>query len=272
MLKKRVIASLMIKDDLVVQSIGFKKFLPIGKLEIALEFLEYWDVDEIVILDISATKNNKVFNSDLIQKISEKVFIPISIGGGVKTLEDVRKIISNGADKVVLNSSVYNNFNLIKECANSFGKQSVIVCIDVKKENDQYIIYTHSGAKRLEIDLVEYLEKIQKYGVGEILINSIDRDGSKEGYDLALISLVCSKSKVPVIALGGAGTTEDMLKVLQNTKVSGVAAGNMFHFIEHSTAVSKSFLRKNMNNIRLNPYLDYTSFDFDSNCRILPEI
>ena len=270
MLKRRIIACLMVQNNLVVQSIGFKQFLPIGKLDIALEFLEYWDIDEIIILDIDATLNNRVFNHNIIKDISKKIFIPISIGGGIKSIDDVSNIITSGADKVVLNSVAYSNPDLIKECKNSFGTQSIIVSIDVKKDlSGQYKVYIESGTKQIEISFKDYIKQIEQNGAGEIIINSIDNDGKKNGYDIELINLTTNLVNIPIIAMGGAGNSQHFVDVLDNTKVSGVAAGNMFHFLEHSTAISKAYLKNNFNNIRVNNILDYSKHKFDTQCRIL---
>lgn len=273
MLKRRIISCLMLQNGLVVQSIGFKKFLPIGKLDIALEFLEYWDIDEIVILDINATLNNRTFDYNIIKEVAKKVFIPISIGGGIRTIEDVRKIIASGADKIILNTVAYEKPQIIQECVNSFGKQSVIVSIDVREsKTGKYDVYIKSGSLKLNISLSEYIKRIEDYGAGEIIINSIDRDGSKKGYDINLINYVSNLVNIPVIALGGAKNSSDMVEVLSSTQVSGVAAGNMFHYTEHSTAICKTYLKTKFENIRLNKELDYSSHKFDNEFRILPEI
>jgi cyclase len=271
MLKKRIIATIMIKDDLVVQSIGFSKYLPVGKIDIVIEFLEYWDVDEIVIIDIGATFNKKTIDYKSIKKASRKCFLPISAGGGINKIKDVRNILASGADKVILSGVVFKEEGFIAKCAKKFGDQSIVVCLDVKKiNNGEYRCFIESGTINTGVSPCEFIENNNNLGIGEILINSIDRDGCKSGYDIELMKLIQSISKVPVIALGGAGNFEHMKDVLKQTDVSAVAAGNIFHFIEHSTAIAKAYLEKSNISIRKSYLLNYTNHIFDESNRVIP--
>ena len=270
MLKKRIIAVVMIQNNLVVQSIGFSKILPIGKIETVLEFLEYWDIDEIVILDISATLENRIFNEKLISNISKSIFIPISIGGGIKNIQDIQRIIQYGADKVIVNSTLFHNTKIITECKNTFGSQSIIACIDIKKDlSNNYIIYSHSGTKIVNIKIDTYLKKLESLGIGEIIINSIDNDGKKTGYDIDLINYVKNLVNIPIIAMGGASTPNDFIDIFEKTNINAAAAGNMFHYTEHSTAICKGYLESKEINIRTNKELDYSKYIFDNQCRIM---
>ncbi|NVJ54179.1 MAG: imidazole glycerol phosphate synthase subunit HisF [Campylobacteraceae bacterium] len=270
MLKKRVIAVIMIKDGLVVQSIGFKKYLPIGKIDIAIEFLEHWDVDEIAIIDIEATANNKVINHNSIKKASKKCFLPICAGGGINSISDARRILASGADKIILSSVVFEKNDFILECAETFGTQSIIVCLDVKKIGGEYRCFTNSGTINTNISPIDFIKENQEKGIGEILINSIDMDGTKKGYDIELINSVQEVSNIPVIALGGAGNFEHMNSVIKQTDVSAVAAGNIFHFIEHSTAIAKAYLKNSNVSIRKSNLLDYSNHLFNEYTRVIP--
>lgn len=271
MLKKRIIAAILMIDGLVVQSIGFKKYLPIGKIDIVVEFLEYWDVDEIVIIDIGATLNGKCVSHESIKKVSKRCFVPISAGGGIKSIEDVRRVLSNGADKVVLSNISFENPSIISDLAKEFGNQSLIICLDVKSTGvGGYSCFTNSGMVDTGKCPYEFLSMIQQRGIGEIIINSIDRDGSKSGFDIELMKGIQNISKVPVIALGGAGNFEHMVEVLIKTDISAVAVGNLFHFTEHSVAVAKAYLEKANIQVRKSYLLSYSNHVFDSLNRVVP--
>lgn len=268
MLKKRIVASLIVKNDIVVQSIGFKKYLPVGKIDIAVEFLNNWGIDEIIILDIDKTRNNKAPNISNLNKASLKCHIPLSIGGGITKIEHVKSLMNNGADKVCLNNSAINNPVLISEAASIYGNQSVIVSIDVLKTEKGYYVYDYMNNKPLNISPSKFAFDVEKLGAGEVLINSVNNDGFYCGYDYDLLEKVCKNVSVPVIACGGAKNANDILKVLQKTDVSAACAGNFFHFFEHSVNVSKSLVHKK-NEIRLETYANYKDHNFDEDSRIL---
>jgi len=272
MLKKRLIATILIRDDLVVQSIGFSKYLPVGKIDIVIEFLQYWDVDEIVIIDIGATQNKKTIDYEGIKRASRKCFLPISAGGGINKIQDFRNILASGADKVILSSVIFRKKEFISRCAERFGEQSIVACLDVKKiDNGEYRCFIESGTINTSISPTEFIEKNNTSGIGEIIINSIDRDGTKDGYDIELIRSIQNVSSVPIIALGGAGNFDHMSSVLNQTNISAVAAGNIFHFTEHSTAVAKAYLEKSNIAIRQSYLLNYSSHIFDESNRVIPK-
>ena len=271
MLKKRLIAVILIRDGLVVQSIGFNNYLPVGKIDIVIEFLEYWDVDEIVIIDIGATINKKTIDHHSIKNASKKCFLPISAGGGIKKINDVRNILVSGADKVILSSIVFRDDSFISRCSEKFGDQSVVVCLDIKqKNNGKYECFIDSGNINTRISPIEFIKKNKSSGIGELLINSIDRDGSKKGYDIDLIKSIQDNSDVPIIALGGAGNFDHMNDVFKQTDISAVAAGNIFHFVEHSTAIAKAHLENSGISIRESYLLNYTNHIFDESSRVIP--
>jgi cyclase len=270
MLKKRLIACLLIRDGLIVQSIGFNKYLPIGHPKFPLEFVAKWDVDEIILLDMSASSENRVLNLDLLDNLSKSCFVPLTVGGGIKSVDDVRNIIRAGADKVSINTSAIENPCLITEIANIFGSQCVVVSMDCKLDNSgNYIVYSQSGNKNTKILAKDWAKNVENLGAGEIFLNSIDRDGSKLGYDNDLIKSITSSVSIPVIACGGVGEFSHFASGIIDGKASAVAAGNIFHYIEHSTIVAKVNLLQSGVDIRLDSDATYEGRDFDENGRLL---
>lgn len=263
MLKKRVVASLILKDGIAVQSIGFKKYLPIGSIIIAAEFLNKWGIDEIIILDIDATRENKRPNFDLISEVSSKIFVPLTVGGGIKSLNDIRRLIHGGADKISINKSAIENPQIIKEASNIFGNQCVVVTMDVKNKNGKYEVYTDNGKNPTGINPLIWAKKVEKLGAGEILVNSVNNDGSKLGYDLKIIKKISDSVNIPVIALGGAGKPSHFLEAFTKGNASAAAAGNFFHFTEHSPITVKAYLGKYGIDVRTDTYANYQDFNFD---------
>lgn len=269
MVKKRLIATLIIKNGIVVQSINFKRYLPVGKADIAVEFLNSWGVDEIIIIDIDATPQNLDLKLALFEKLSKKSFVPLSIGGGIKTLDGIQALIHHGADKVCIHHTAIHKPQFIYEAANVFGSQCIIVCLDIKKDTDGNYKLSHNG-KLTSVDPFAFAHKMQELGAGEVLINNIDKDGSKEGYDLKLMQKFASSLSIPVIALGGVGRPEHFLPLLKESEVSGLAAANFFHFFEHSVTITKSYLEKHFSNqIRLDSHFNYKEYGYDNDQRLL---
>ncbi len=267
MLKKRIIATLIVKNGIVVQSIGFNKYLPVGKPEIAVDFLNQWGIDEIILLDISATRDHRRPDSELISRAAKKCFVPLTVGGGITTIEDVNFLMHNGADKVSLNQVVFHNRALINQVAGIFGQQAVVVSIDFIKNDSQYCVYDYLNKKALPIDPVTYAKEIELSGAGEIFINSVDRDGSYKGYDLKLISKICEAVSIPVICCGGAKNANDMTEVLSSSKVCGAAAANFFHFTEHSVNITKAVINKEVQ-LRIETHANYSNSIYDENMRL----
>lgn len=270
MLKKRVIAVLVIKNGLVVQSIGFERYLPVGKPEIAVDYLNQWGIDEIMMVDIDATREGRCIDPELIKRVSKRCFVPLGVGGGIRTIDEIHTLIHSGADKIVLNTQAVLNPSLIAEGARFFGSQCMVVSIDAKNEGiDGYQAYTHGGRRAALLSPAQIAKEAQDYGAGEILINSIDRDGRKSGYDTELINELLAATTLPLIALGGAKDPHSMRELLEKCDVSAVAAGNYFHYVEHSATVAKSYLSRYFpEQIRLDGYIDYRDFGFDENGRL----
>jgi cyclase len=263
MLRNRIIALVLLKNDLVVQSVGFEKYYPIGRLDIVLEFLESWDVDEVIILDVDASRNKKTINFELIKNASRKIFIPLAIGGGITSNNDVELALHSGADKVVINSAFYNDIEFIKNAVFNFGSQCIVASGDLRLISGNYFTFTANG-KNKELPVLEWISEIVKCNIGEIFINSIDHDGMKCGYDVNLIKLVKNKTKVPVIAAGGAGNPMHINQLLNQVECAA-AVGNILYHSEHSTSVIKSFLKVENQNIRSSYFINYEKFQFDRN-------
>jgi len=269
-LKKRLVACLLIRDGLLVQSIGFNRYLPIGRPKLPIEFVARWDVDEIVLLDMSATSENRVLDTGLLELLSSSCFVPLTVGGGVSAVDDVRKITSAGADKVAVNTHAVARPKLISEIADVFGNQCVVVSIDCRLEKDgRYQVYTHSGKNPTGLTVEEWAKQAETLGSGEIFLNSIDRDGSKLGYDIELIRRVSDSVSIPVIACGGVGSYMHFAPGIIEGHASAVAAGNIFHYIEHSTIVAKAHLLQSGVDIRLDSDATYMGHEFDESGRLI---
>ncbi|NCI49080.1 imidazole glycerol phosphate synthase subunit HisF [Sediminibacterium roseum] len=267
MLKKRIVASLVVKEGVVVQSIGFDKYLPVGKPAIAVEFLTTWGIDEIVLLDISASRMRRGPDYEMIRNAAKKCFVPLTVGGGITEVGHIQDLMHCGSDKVSLNQSAIYQPGLITEAAEIFGNQCVVVSIDAVQTDKGYRVYDYISKTPLEISPADMAKKTEDLGAGEIFINSVDRDGSYRGYDMELIKSVCEKVSVPVIACGGAKNAGDMIKILKDTNISAACAGNFFHFTEHSVNTSKANIIKQVD-VRLETFADYTDTDFDQDLRI----
>lgn len=267
MLVTRIVGVINILDGIVVQSLGFNRYLPIGSPEVAVSYLNQWGIDEIVILDINGSV---IGECNLYQKLAGytgRCQTPVSAGGGIKTISDIESLISNGADKVVINTKAHEDPNIIRLGAQKFGEQAIVVSIDVRKVDDEYKVFVQSGNRMVNRSLIEVLKEAQAYGAGEIFVNSIDRDGSKKGYDLELFHYIVNHVSIPIVGCGGVGLASHFLDALP-LRLSGLAAGNFFHYTEHSVILLKSYLRKKSQNIRLDTHTSYHSQEFLTDQRL----
>lgn len=238
----RIIPCLLLKNRGLVKTVKFKDPKYIGDPINAVKIFNDKEADELAFLDITATIEKKNPQLDIITSIASECFMPMSYGGGIRTVEDVRTILSLGVEKVILNSYGYENPEFIKKVSDLFGSQSIIVSIDVRKNLfGGYEVYTNSGKKATGIDGIKWADKVEKMGAGELLVTSIDRDGTQEGYDLDLIKLISSSVKIPIIASGGAGRVEDFSRAVNECGASAVAAGSMFVFHGKRRAVLISY-------------------------------
>ncbi len=253
MLAKRIIPCLDVDNGRVVKGIQFVQLRDAGDpVECARRYDEE-GADELVFLDISASPERRSTAVDLAARVAEEVFIPFTIGGGIRSIEDVRNILKSGADKVSLNTAAVANPSLITEAASRFGSQCVVVAIDARraapKKDDgnsppQWKVFTHGGREETRRDALEWAEQVVALGAGEILLTSMDRDGTLDGYDLELTRAVADRVSVPVIASGGAGTLDHLYQALSDGHASAVLAASIFHFGTYSIHQAKDFLGK----------------------------
>jgi cyclase len=269
MLKKRLIAVIIHRNGLVVQSIGFNRYLPIGKLNIAVEFMRDWDVDEIVILDINASRAGRENDFELVKAATRNCFVPITLGGGIRTLDHIRNSLKVGADKTCLNTCALEDPAFITTAAGHFGSQCIVISMDVIRHNNDYVVFDGIRRSPTAILARDWARKVEDLGCGELLVNSVDRDGSKQGYDLALLEMIADSVKIPVVACGGAGTMEDFVSAANIKRISAVAASNIFHYIEHSTIIAKAHLINAGIDVRMNTLAKYGGYAFDKNGRLM---
>lgn len=241
MLGVRVIPCLLLRDKGLVKGIKFSDHRYIGDPMNAVRIFNDKDADEIVFLDITATKEGRKPSLELIQKVADESFMPFTVGGGINSIEDIRKVINGGAEKVAINTAAIDNPNLIKEASKIFGNQSIVVSIDVKKSlTGKYKVYRNSGTKATKLDPIEFAKKMESFGAGEILLNSIDKEGTMEGYDLNIVKKISDAVNIPIIVCGGAGKVEHFVNVVKKG-ASAVAAGSMFVFHGPRRAVLISY-------------------------------
>lgn len=258
MLKKRLIPVILVRDGLLVQSIGFKRYLPIGKPKIAIEYFNRWDVDEIMVLDISSRREDQNILLQLTEHIGRIAFVPLTVGGGIRTMSQILDLLRAGADKVSLNSHAVREPALISEAARVLGNQDIVVSVDaLKTGEDTYEVFIDNGKTPTGLTPWDWAVKARDYGAGEILLNSIDRDGMKAGYDTRLIRRVADCVDIPVIALGGVGKVEDFPAAILEGHAEAVAAANIFQHIEHSTIQAKASLRRAGIDIRIDTRVRY---------------
>lgn len=268
MLKKRVAATLVVKDGIVVQSINFKRYLPVGKPAIAIEFLTKWGIDEIILLDISARAKGNGPDFEMIKAASKKCFVPLTVGGGINKVEDINELMHCGADKISLNHAAVSNPGLVTEASRLFGDQCVVISIDAVSTPEGYKVFDYLNKTVLNIHPADLAKEMQSCGAGEILINSVDRDGAYTGYDTSLIDQVCANVSIPVICCGGAKNANDFVHVFTTTNVSAASAANFYHFTEHSVNCTKANIRKNIP-VRMETHADYLDNTFNDEYRLL---
>jgi len=242
MLKNRIIPCLDVKNARVVKGVNFENLIDAGDPVAQAKFYYEQGADELCFLDIAATDENRGVILDVVKKVAQVCFIPFTVGGGIKEIQDFSNLLKCGADKVSVNSAAIKNPELISEAASKFGSQCVVVAIDAKKnESGNYEIFTHGGKKPTGIDAIEWAKKVTNLGAGEILLTSMDKDGTKSGYDLELIKKITSQISIPVIASGGVGNLEHLAEGLK-AGASAVLAASIFHFKEYSIKQAKEFL------------------------------
>lgn len=254
MLAKRIIPCLDIKDGKVVKGVNFEGLKDVGDpIEIAKRY-DQQCADEVVFLDITATYENRDIIKDLIQRAASELSIPLTVGGGIRSLDDFRMILSSGADKVSINSAAIQHPDLIKQAADEFGVQCVVVAVDAKKrkDDDGYDVYIAGGRKNTGIDLLKWVQQCEQLGAGEILLTSMDKDGTRDGFDIEMLNAVLDVVSIPVIASGGCGDKEDIVEVFEKTNCDGALAASLFHYQEATIDDVKALCAKHHIPVRRN--------------------
>ena len=251
MLTKRIIPCLDIKNGKVVKGVNFVGLKDVGDpIELAKRYDQQCS-DEVVFLDITASYEQRDIIKDLIERGAKELSIPLAVGGGIRTIDDFRMILASGADKVSVNTAAIAHPDLIKEAADEFGVQCVVVAIDAKKRaSGGYDVYVKGGRENTGIDLIEWVKKCQELGAGEILLTSMDADGTKAGYDIDMINAVCDVVDIPVIASGGCGSIQDIVDVFKKTNCDAALVASLFHFGEATVEQVRQELRKEGINVR----------------------
>ena len=242
MLKNRIIPCLDVKNGRVVKGINFIDLKDAGNPVEQARIYSDGGADEICFLDITASNENRDTIYDVVEKTSKKCFVPLTVGGGVKSVDDINKLLNCGADKVSINTAAVQNSELVVESSRKFGSQCIVVAIDAKKNSDNWEIYTHGGRNNTGINAVEFSKKMENSGAGELLVTSMDRDGTQVGYDLELMSKISSKVNIPIIASGGVGNLDHLVDGIKLGNASAVLAASIFHYGKHSVKEAKEYL------------------------------
>ena len=229
----------------VVKGVNFVNLVDAGDPVEQAKAYETQGADELVFLDITASSDKRAIMLDVVERTASQCFMPLTVGGGLRTVEDIRKMLNAGADKVSLNTAAILNPDLVSEASAKFGNQCIVVAIDAKKEADgKWNVYTHCGRNRTELDAVEWAKEVERRGAGEILLTSMDADGTKDGYDIALTKAVSDAVSIPVIASGGAGKLEHLVDVVKNGGANAVLAASIFHFGTYTITQAKKALQE----------------------------
>ncbi len=244
MLKVRIIPCLDVKDGRVVKGINFESLRDAGDPVEQAVIYDHAGADELCFLDITASHEKRGIILDVVRRTANVCFMPLTVGGGVRSVEDVRALLLAGADKVSINTAAVERRALVREAAEKFGSQCIVVAIDAKRVGTGYEIFTHGGRTATGIDAIAYAREVVELGAGEILLTSMDRDGTKSGYDIALTRAIADAVSVPVIASGGVGTLEDLVAGVRDGHASAVLAASIFHFGEATVADAKNALAK----------------------------
>jgi len=250
-LAKRIIPCLDVKDGRVVKGTQFVDLKDAGDPVENAKAYDEQGADEIAFLDITASHEKREILIDIVRRTAEEIFIPLTVGGGVRSLEDIRKLLKAGADKVSINTAAVKDSSFVKRASMRFGSQCIVIAIDAKRRGQGWEVFTHGGRIPTGIDAVLWAEQMEELGAGEILLTSMDRDGTKDGYDIELTRIISESINIPVIASGGVGTLAHLYEGLALGKASAVLAASIFHYREYSVAQVKSYLKEKGVTVRL---------------------
>ena len=242
MLKNRIIPCLDVKNGRVVKGINFVDLKDAGDPVEQAKIYSDGGADEICFLDITASNENRNTIYKVVEKTSKECFVPLTVGGGVRSVDDINKLLNCGADKVSINTAAVQNPKVIIESSKKFGSQCIVVALDAKKNQDKWEIFTHGGRNNTGIDVIDFSKKMEDHGAGELLVTSMDRDGTQFGYDINLISKISSKVNIPVIASGGVGNLDHLVEGIKLGHASAVLAASIFHYGKYSVKEAKEYL------------------------------
>ena len=242
MLKNRIIPCLDVKNGRVVKGINFIDLKDAGDPVEQAKIYSDGGADEICFLDITASNENRNTIYDVVEKTSKKCFVPLTVGGGVRSVDDINKLLNCGADKVSINTAAVQNVKVVVESSKKFGSQCIVVAIDAKKKSNSWEIFTHGGRNNTGIDAIEFAKKMEDAGAGELLVTSMDRDGTQVGYDIELMTKISSRVNIPVIASGGAGNLDHLVDGIKLGNASAVLAASIFHYGKYSVKEAKEYL------------------------------
>ena len=251
MLKNRIIPCLDVKNGRVVKGINFVDLKDAGDPVEQAKIYSDGGADEICFLDITASNENRDIIYDVVKDTSKKCFVPLTVGGGIRTLEDINKLLNCGADKVSINTAAVQNAEVVVESSKKFGSQCIVVAIDAKKHGNKWEVFTHGGRENTGIDVIEFAKKVEKNGAGEILLTSMDKDGTKSGYDLDLLKAITQNTKIPVIASGGVGNLVHLYDGIVKGGASAVLAASIFHYGDYKIKEVKQYLNSKNVPVRL---------------------
>ena len=242
MLKNRIIPCLDVKNGRIVKGINFVDLKDAGDPVEQAKIYSDGGADEICFLDITASNENRSTIYEVVKKTSEKCFVPLTVGGGVRSIEGINKLLNCGADKVSINTAAVQNPKIVMESSLKFGSQCIVVAIDAKKEANSWKIFTHGGRNKTDIDAIKFAKQMEEYGAGELLVTSMDRDGTQKGYDIELMQKISETVNIPVIASGGVGNLDHLVEGIIQGKANAVLAASIFHYGKYSIKEAKQYL------------------------------
>jgi cyclase len=251
MLAKRIIPCLDVDGGRVVKGVHFVDIRDAGDPVENAEIYNEQGADEIIFLDITASSDRRDIIIDVVEKTAEQVFVPLTVGGGIRNLDDIRGILRAGADKISINTAAVENPDLVRKAADRFGSQCIVVAIDAKQKGRSWEVYTHGGRTPTGLDVLDWVKKMEELGAGEFMLTSMDRDGTKDGYDLRLTRTISQLVNIPVIASGGVGTLEHLYEGLTEGRADAVLAASIFHYSEFTVADVKAYLKGRGVDVRL---------------------
>ena len=242
MLKNRIIPCLDVKNGRVVKGINFVDLKDAGDPVEQAKIYSDGGADEICFLDITASNENRETIYDVVKETSKKCFVPLTVGGGVRSVDDINKLLNSGADKVSINTAAVQKPKVVFESSKKFGSQCIVVAIDAKKEGNSWKIFTHGGRNKTDIDAIKFAKQMEEYGAGELLVTSMDRDGTQKGYDIDLMQKISETVNIPVIASGGVGNLDHLAEGITKGKANAVLAASIFHYGKYSIKQAKQYL------------------------------